>query len=117
MINATETKKIKRTRRHARVRSRVRGSKEVPRLAVFKSNRYIYAQIIDDITSTTLAEASSLKDKKGTMREKAEKVGASIGAVALEKKIKKVVFDRGGFLYTGHIKALADSARKAGLTF
>jgi len=111
------TTKNKRDRRHARIRAKVKGTTERPRLAVFRSNRYVYAQIIDDDKGVTLATATSLKDKKGTMREKAEKVGELIAKVAGEKKIKKVVFDRGGFLYTGRVKALADSARKHGLVF
>jgi large subunit ribosomal protein L18 len=116
-MKTSQTKKIKRNRRHARVRAKVFGTETRPRLAVFKSNRYIYAQIINDEKGKTLVAASSLKDKKGTMREKAENVGKKIAAHALQKKIKKVVFDRGGFLYAGNIKVLAESARSEGLSF
>lgn len=108
--------KIKRDRRHARVRSKIFGTSKRPRLSVFKSNRYVYAQIIDDEAGKTLGASSSLK-MKGTLREKAEKVGESIAKVAVEKNINKVVFDRGGFLYTGHIKALAQKARDNGMDF
>lgn len=116
-MNTLNGKKIKRNRRHARIRAKVFGTEARPRLSVFKSNRYIYAQIIDDEKGKTLAGASSLSEKKGTMLNKAEKVGAQIAEIAIGKKIKKVVFDRGGFLYAGHIKALAESARKGGLSF
>lgn len=108
---------MKRTRRHGRIRSTLSGTSDRPRLAVFKSNRYIYAQIIDDEAGKTLVSASSIKETKGTMREKAEKVGETLAKLAVEKKIKKVVFDRGGFLYAGHIAAFAESARKGGLSF
>lgn len=105
-----------RERRHLRIRSHLKGTSEVPRLAIFKSNKAIYAQVIDDNSGATLASASSLK-MKGTMLEKSVKVGEEVAKRATDKKVKKVVFDRGGFLYTGHVKSLADSARKAGLSF
>lgn len=112
-----KTKKTEnRVRRHARIRSHLSGTTEVPRLSVFKSNKGIYAQVIDDSKGVTLASASSLK-LKGTMMEKSAVVGEAVAKMAIDKKIKKVVFDRGGFLYTGHVKNLADAARKAGLTF
>ncbi len=113
----SQLKKEKRTRRQARVRSKIFGTAECPRLSVFRSNRYIYAQIIDDNAGSTLVSVSSILDKKGSMLERSVKVGESIGKAALQKKIKKVVFDRGGFLYAGNIKVLADSARSAGLVF
>ena len=106
-----------RLRRRARIRSHISGNSDRPRLVVFKSNRSIYAQIIDDSKGITLVSASSLKEKKGALMEKAVKIGGEIAALAKKKKIKKVVFDRGGFRYTGHVKALADSARKGGLQF
>jgi large subunit ribosomal protein L18 len=112
-----EVKKQKRDRRHARVRAKIFGTDTKPRLAVFKSNRYIYAQVINDEKGMTIASASSLGAKKGTMREKAEKVGEAVAKAAFDKKVKRVVFDRGGFLYAGLIKVLADSARKGGLEF
>lgn len=112
----TISRKEKREVRHKRIRAKVSGTASCPRLAVFRSNRFIYAQLIDDSTGTTLAAASS-KDMKGTMQESASKVGAAIAKSAQDKKITKAVFDRGGFSFTGTIKALADGAREAGLTF
>lgn len=93
------------------------GSASKPRLAVFRSNKFIYAQLIDDQNGHTIASASDIKEKKGTKLERATMVGKKIGEVAKENKIKTVVFDRGGFLYTGRVKALADAAREAGLEF
>lgn len=110
-------------RKHARVRKKVYGTQSAPRLAVNKSNRFIYAQIIDDATGNTIVAASSLenglKDKfKGVLNiEAAKEVGKFIGERAKEKGITKVVFDRGGFIYHGRVKALADAAREAGLEF
>ena len=111
------TKKEQRTRRRARIRAKVSGTKDKPRLAVFKSNTNIYAQIIDDVHSKTLVSASSNEIKKGKPLEKAKEVGMEIAKKAMTAKISKVVFDRGGFLYTGHIKALAEGAREGGLKF
>ena len=108
---------VQRAARHRRVRARVHGTTSRPRLAVFKSNRFIYAQIINDERGATLASASSQKITKGTPRERAAEVGRTIAAIAKEKKINTVVFDRGGFLYAGHIKAVADGAREGGLKF
>ncbi len=110
-------KTLARARRHNRSRSHMEGTSEIPRLAVFKSNRYIYAQAIDDNKGVTLAAATSLKEKKGTQLQKSEKVGEEVGKALLAKGIKAVVFDRGGFLYTGNVKAVAEGARKAGLNF
>ena len=106
-----------RTRRHARIRTQLSGTAERPRLSVFKSNRYIYAQVINDVLGQTIVSSSSLGEKKGTMIEKAARVGENIAKLALEKKIKTVVFDRGGFYFAGHIKVLAEEARKGGLKF
>lgn len=106
-----------RARRHKRIRAKVRGTTETPRLSVFKSNRYISAQIIDDDKGVTLASAHSKVVKGKTMMERSEAVGALIAESAKSKKIEKVAFDRGGFIYTGNIKALAEAARKAGLKF
>jgi large subunit ribosomal protein L18 len=109
-----------RQRRHYRVRRKVRGSAERPRLAVFRSNRYIYAQVIDDGAGHTVAAASS---QEGAMRgrrltkETAAEVGKLIAARAKEAGITRVVFDRGGFVYHGRIKSLADGAREEGLEF
>ncbi len=115
--NISSKRIVKRNRRHARIRAKVVGSPERPRLSVYKSNRFVYAQLIDDEKGATICEASSLKEKKGTMLEHARKVGESIGKKALQKNVDKVVFDRGGFLYAGHIKAVAEGARSSGLKF
>ena len=108
-------------RRHARVRRRVKGSSERPRLAIFRSNQHIYAQVIDDTQHKTLAAASTLaKDadiKTGSNKEAAEAVGKLIAERALAQDISQVVFDRGGKLYHGRVAALADAAREAGLKF
>jgi large subunit ribosomal protein L18 len=98
----------KRDRNHKKIRSTVAGTSARPRLSVFKSNAYLYAQLINDEAGTTLAAA------KGT---DAKKVGAEIAKNALSQKIDKVVFDRGGYIYTGKVKALAESAREGGLIF
>ena len=115
MNNSSKT--LKRKRRHARVRSKVSGTMERPRLSVFRSNTAIYAQIINDVTATTLVSANDLGMKKGTAVERALEVGKLIAQKAKEQKITTVVFDRGGFLYAGRVKALADAAREGGLTF
>ncbi len=113
-----------RLRRKRRVRKKIRGTAERPRLCVFRSARHIYAEIIDDTSAHTLAEASSLSGEmrqeigtKGGNKEGAAMVGASIAERALKKGIKKVVFDRNGFLYHGRIKALSEAAREKGLEF
>lgn len=93
-----------------RVRSKIFGDSVRPRLSVFRSNKYIYAQIIDDVRGITLAFTKGVKST-------ADKVGESLAKKALTKKIKKVIFDRGGFIYHGKVKALADGARKGGLEF
>jgi len=109
-------KRIKRLRRRIRVRAKVVGTSERPRLAVFKSNKYLYAQLIDDSKGATIASATS-RGAKGKNVDQSELIGKLIAEKAKEKKISRVVFDRGGFLYRGKIKAIADSARAAGLTF
>jgi large subunit ribosomal protein L18 len=113
-----------RRKRMKRVRQKVTGTGERPRLTVFRSSKNIYTQIIDDTTSRTLVEASSLSRDiksqitgKGSNKEGASIIGKLIAERALEKGIKKVVFDRNGFLYHGRVKALADSAREHGLEF
>lgn len=112
-------KEYKRGVRKLRIRSKLFGTSERPRLSVFKSNSFIYAQLIDDTTGKTLASTSdmSIKKDKKTKLEKAVLVGKEIAKLGQEKKLKKVVFDRGGFIFTGRIKALADSARDSGLEF
>jgi large subunit ribosomal protein L18 len=109
-----------RVRRHRRVRAKVVGSAERPRLAVFRSNRGIEAQLIDDETGRTLASASWLalrKSFKGSKSEQAAEVGRKLAAVAKQAGVETCVFDRGGYLYHGRVKALADGAREGGLSF
>ena len=110
-------KKIRRERRHNRIRAKVIGSSATPRLSVFKSNTRLIAQIINDEKGETLASVSTSDFKVGTPKERAKEAGKKIACDAKEKKIKKVVFDRGGFLYVGNIKTFADSARSEGLIF
>ena len=116
-------KLIGRERRRLRIRRKISGSDDRPRLSVFRSSKHIYAQVIDDVSGRTLAAASTLsRDLKGTFEtdtktDAAKKVGALIAKICLEKQIGKVVFDRSGYLYHGRIKALADAAREAGLEF
>ena len=116
-----KSKKDKRQKVRFKIRKRVIGSPEQPRLAVFRSNNEIYAQLIDDSSSTTLAAASSREDNlsgdKSTRVEQAKSVGKMIAERAKSAGIDNVVFDRGGFLYHGRVKALADAARAAGLNF
>ena len=108
-----------RLRRHFRIRRKVSGTSETPRLAVYRSNKNISVQIIDDVKGVTLAATGSvnLKLAQGGNIEAAKLVGAEIAKLALSKNIEKVVFDRGGYLYHGRIQALADAAREAGLKF
>ena len=113
----TKRKQFKRTLRHKRVRSKVKGHTQRPRLAVFKSDKHIYAQVIDDIIGKTLISASDLDIAKGKKSEKAVEVGKRVGEKAKSLGITQVSFDRGGFKYHGRIKALADGAREAGLKF
>ena len=107
--------------RHARVRNKVSGTADRPRLNVYRSLNNIYAQVIDDVAKVTLVSASSidkeLKLANGSNIEAAKQVGALVAKRALEKKIENVVFDRGGYLYHGRVKALAEAAREAGLKF
>jgi large subunit ribosomal protein L18 len=111
------TKTQKRDRRHRRVRATVSGTAERPRLAVFKSNTRLVAQVIDDTKGVTLAAISSSSEKGKTPRERAEMSAATLAALCKTKGIAQVVFDRGGFKYAGTIKAFADAARAAGLIF
>ena len=114
----TEDRKINRLRRHRRVRVRLTGTAERPRLAVFKSLNHLYAQVIDDAAGRTLASATTVGRKStGKGMEVAASVGKDIAEKAKTAGISRVVFDRGGFLYHGRIKALADAAREAGLEF
>lgn len=116
-MNKSKQKTEKRVRRHNRIRAKVIGSSGRPRLSVFKSNKQISAQLIDDSKETTLASSISSKVSGKTFGEKAKNVGLDLAKKAQAKKIKDVVFDRGGYLFTGNIKALADGAREGGLNF
>lgn len=116
-MNKSQEKINRRTSRHNRIRSRVTGTALKPRLAVFRSNRTIYAQLIDDAAGKTLAASDSRNLKGDTPQERAKAVGSDIAAKAIKAGVEKVVFDRGGFRYQGSVAALADAAREAGLTF
>lgn len=112
------TKIEKRLKIKKRVRGKVEGTKECPRLTVYRSNKQIYAQVVDDITGVTLASASSLKiEDKLPKKEVAAKVGELIAQSAIEAGVENVAFDRNGYLYHGRVKELANAARKAGLKF
>ena len=118
MKSAAKHKRIKRNIRHSRVRSRVFGTAEIPRLNVFKANTHIYAQVTDDNVGKTLFSANSREAKgKGKKTDIASAVGKLVAEKALGKGIKKIVFDRGGYAYHGRVKALAEAAREAGLKF
>ena len=113
-------KNAARLRRHTRVRGKISGTAEMPRLNVFRSSKHIYAQIIDDVAGVTLVSASSMDkgfEANGGNAEGAKAVGAAIAKKALEKNITTVVFDRGGYVYHGRVQALAEGAREGGLKF
>ncbi|MBR1443408.1 MAG: 50S ribosomal protein L18 [Firmicutes bacterium] len=118
-----QSRAIAREKRHFRIRNNVKGTAERPRLAVFRSNQHIYAQIIDDTIGNTLAAASTMeadvksKVEKTSNIDAAKAVGEAVARKALDKGINTVVFDRGGYVYHGKVKALADAAREAGLQF
>ena len=122
MINMKD-KNAERVKRHARIRNKISGTAERPRLCVYKSLTKIYAQIIDDVKGVTIAAASSLdKDLADALKglnktEQAKLVGEAVAKKALKKKVKTVVFDRSGYIYTGRVEALANGAREAGLVF
>ena len=119
MVTKTN-RKLERERRHRRVRTKISGTSECPRLCVYRSNSNIYAQVIDDVNAVTLVSASTLdkevKTKKSN-KEAAKEVGALVAKRAIEKNIKTVVYDRGGYIYHGIVKELAEAAREAGLEF
>ena len=123
MLTDIGKKRQSRKKRHRSLRKRIEGNAERPRLAVFRSTRHIYAQVIDDGTGTTLVQASTLdktlgrEGKRGGNVEAAKAVGTVIAGRLKERGIETVVFDRGGYLYHGRIKALAEAAREAGLKF
>jgi len=110
-------KQASRVRRHVRIRSRVSGTAQKPRLAVFRSNRYVYAQLINDETGATLASADSRKATGANLVERGKAVGTTLASAAKKAGIETVVFDRGGFKYQGVVAALADGAREGGLKF
>ena len=114
-----EDKNISRVRRHARVRAKVSGTATAPRLCVYRSNKNIEAQLIDDVKGVTIVSSSSmgLKLDNGSNIDAAKAVGADIAKKAIAKKIKTIVFDRSGYVYHGRVKALAEAAREAGLVF
>ena len=114
-----ESKNVSRIRRHDRVRAKISGTPECPRLCVYRSNKNIEAQLIDDVNKVTLVASSSmsLKLENGSNIDAAHEVGADIAKKAKAKKITKVVFDRSGYVYHGRVKALAEAAREAGLEF
>ena len=122
MINKKSRSEV-RAKKHKRIRNRISGTASTPRLAVFRSNKHMYAQIIDDDAQTTLVSASTTQKEVGGELEKTNDVAAAahLGTViakrALEKGITEVVYDRGGFIYQGKVKALAEAAREAGLKF
>jgi len=115
--NAVKSKRLKQEKRSNRVRAKLVSTTSRPRLAIYRSNTYIYAQIIDDTKGHTLVAASDLKIKEGTKTERAAKVGETIAELAKKANIEEVAFDRNGYKYTGRTKALADAARNAGLKF
>lgn len=116
-------KNQERLRRHTRVRKKINGTAETPRLSVYRSLNHVYAQVIDDVKGVTLCSASTMeKEVKGAIKdmtktEAAKVVGKKVAERALSKGVKAVVFDRGGYLYTGRVQAVADGAREAGLNF
>jgi large subunit ribosomal protein L18 len=112
-----DIRRIGRLRRHTRVRERVTGTGERPRLAVFRSLSHIYAQVIDDRSGRTVAAASDLDVKEGKKAERAKNVGKALAERAKAAGVNEVVFDRGGYRYHGRVKALGDAAREAGLKF
>ena len=119
MIKKTD-RKFERTRRHIRVRRKVSGTQDRPRLCIYRSNKNLYVQVIDDIAGNTLVAASTLDKEiktKYANKEAAKELGTLIAKKALDKKIDTVVFDRGGYLYHGVVKELAEAAREGGLKF
>ena len=122
MINK-ESRNVIRQKKHLKIRNRFSGTAERPRLAVYRSNNHVYAQIIDDTVGKTLVSASTVEKKVASELEKTNNIDAAayVGKVVAERamaaNIKEVVFDRGGFIYTGKVKALAEAAREAGLVF
>jgi len=117
IMRTPKTREERRYRRHLRVRKKVQGSAERPRLVIFRSDKHIYASLVDDVAGATLATASSLKLTAGKKTEKAGEVGKALASIAKERGITSVVFDRAGYKYHGRVKAVADGAREGGLEF
>ncbi len=117
MKSISAKKSALRIRRHARIRAKVSGSMDKPRLSIYKSNKFIWAQVIDDTKGVTIASSTTKGLKGKTETERAKEAGAKIAELAMAKGITKVVFDRGGFIYTGRVRAFADAAREGGLKF
>ena len=117
MTNKSQQKTAARAKRHNRLRHKITGTATRPRLAVFRSNKFVYAQLIDDEAGKTLISADSRKEAKGTPVEKAQAVGTELAKKAKAAKLETVVFDRGGFQYQGIVAALAEAAREGGLQF
>lgn len=111
------SKQLNRTRRHARVRAKIAGTASRPRIAVFKSNQYIYVQVVNDEAGKTLLSVSDIEAKKGKKAEKALRAGESLAAKMKEKGLSEAVFDRGGFKFHGRVKAIADGLRAGGIKF
>ncbi len=119
MVNKPDKNKA-RMKRHLRIRNKISGTAECPRLNVFRSSKHIYAQLIDDVRGVTLVSASTMEKEfegTGSTKEAAKKVGQLVGKRAVEKGVEVVVFDRGGYLYHGRVQELADGARESGLKF
>ena len=116
-MNTTKATAARKQRRHARIRAKVSGTSERPRLSIYKSSAGVYAQVIDDTTGTTICATDTRKSKAKTPLERAKETGATIAKLAKDKKIDAVVFDRGGYEYKGKIQAVAEAAREGGLTF
>ncbi|HVZ12554.1 MAG TPA: 50S ribosomal protein L18 [Patescibacteria group bacterium] len=119
MQKEEKVKKIRKSRRQNRIRRKILANGVLPRLSVFRSNKYIYAQVIDDKKGSTLASASeaAIEDKKLNKTQRAAEVGKLIAKAAIDKKVKEIVFDKGSYRYHGRVKALADGAREGGLVF
>ncbi len=119
MTNIQQIKRKRRERIHKKIRTKIKGTKEKPRLSVFRSNKYIYAQVIDDIGQQTLASAfeKELKNNKQTKTQKAKELGKLLAQRMKESNITTIVFDRGGYKYQGRVKALAEGLREGGIKF
>ncbi|MDP3804914.1 MAG: 50S ribosomal protein L18 [Candidatus Omnitrophota bacterium] len=116
-MNKNSDKKLNRIRRHKKVRAKISGTSSKPRIAVFKSNQYIYAQVVDDENGKTLLSVSDMEVKTGNKSDKALKIGETLAARMKEKGLLEAVFDRGGFKFHGRVKSVADGLRSGGIKF